>query len=146
MALDANTPHERVEQLIALTQRLAELMRREADAFEAHRPHDVVASADETARLANLYRHESLRLRRDPGLIEAADAKARQRLMEATRAFDEALHRHGRAVEACKVVTEGLVKAIAEEVAAQKAQPAGYGARGVAPVAQSEAITLNRRA
>lgn len=146
MSLDAATPHDRVEQLIALTNRLAELMRREADAFEAHRPHDVIASAEETARLANLYRHESLRLRKDPGLIEAADMVARKRLVEATRAFDDALHRHGRAVEACKVVTEGLVKAIAEEVAAQKAQASGYGARGLAPVTQPEAITLNRRA
>jgi len=146
MALDAQNPQERVEQLIALTNRLADLMRREADAFEAHRPHDVIASADETARLANLYRHESLRLRKDPGLIEAADAKARKKLMDSTRAFDEALHRHGRAVEACKIVTEGLVKAIAEEVVSQKAQAAGYGASGVAPATPSEAITLNRRA
>ena len=70
MALDAANPTERVEQLIVLTQRLTRMMSQEAEAFESHRPHDVVAGAEETARLANLYRHESLRIRKDPVLKE----------------------------------------------------------------------------
>lgn len=146
MAIEAANPQERVEQLIVLTQRLSALMTREADAFEAHRPHDVVAGAEETARLANLYRHESLRIRKDPGLIEAAPPPLRKKLIEATRTFDTALARHGRAVMAAKTVTEGLVRAIAEEVVAQQAHTVSYGAGGRSGEGNTTSITLNQRA
>lgn len=146
MSIDAANPAERVEQLIVLTQRLTALMTREADAFEAHRPYDVVAGADETARMANLYRHESLRIRKDPGLIEAAPQLLRKKLMEATRLFDTALARHGRAVFAAKSVTEGLVRAIADEVVAQQSHTVGYGAGGRSGEGKATSITLNQRA
>jgi hypothetical protein len=146
MSLDAHTPQDRVEQLLTLTERLTGLMRRETAAFEAHRPQDVMASAEETARLANLYRHESLKVRKDPTLITEAPAPLRKRLIEATRSFDEALARHGRAVEAAKVVTEGLVKAIAEELVGQRAAGSGYGPSAKASEPGATSITLNRRA
>jgi hypothetical protein len=56
------------------------------------------------------------------------------------------LGRHGRSVKAAKIVTEGLVRTIAEEVAARRAPAAGYGARGKARPGDASAITLNRRA
>jgi hypothetical protein len=146
MSLDAGIPDERVKQLVVLTERLTGLMRKEAEAFETHRPHDALKHADETARLANLYRHESAKVRHDPSLVAAASEANRRKLIEATRAFDTALARHGRALEAAKVVTEGLVKAIAEEVAAQKAPGAGYGPGAAARDPGATAITLNRRA
>ena len=45
MALSADTAGERVEQLIALTERLTELIAAEAQAFETHRPQDAAALA-----------------------------------------------------------------------------------------------------
>jgi hypothetical protein len=146
MSLDASLPDERVKQLVTLTERLTGLMRKEADAFEAHRPHEALKNADETARLANLYRHESAKVRHDPSLVATATEANRKKLIEATRAFDLALARHGRAMEAAKVITEGLVKAIAEEVVAQKAPGAGYGPGAAAREGSATAITLNRRA
>ena len=146
MALDAASPQERVEQLIVLTERLTGMMRRETEAFEAHRGHEVLAGSAELARLANLYRHESLKIRRDPTLVSAAEPGLRRKLIEATREFDSALARHGRAVEAAKVVTEGLVKAIAEEITAQRSSGAGYGPGAVGRETGATAVTLNRRA
>ena len=146
MSLDAADPQERVEQLIALTVRLTGLMRRESDAFESHRPQDALAGAEETGRLANLYRHESMRIRKDPDLISGAPPAQRRKLLEATAQFDKALARHGRAVAAAKTVTEGLVRAIAEEVAGQRAVAAGYSEGGLPQTASATAVTLNRRA
>ncbi|MFM8753207.1 MAG: flagellar basal body protein, partial [Phenylobacterium sp.] len=127
MALSADTPGERVHQLIDLTERLTELIAAEAQAFESHRPQDAAALVEETSRLANIYRHESARVRSNPDLISHASLEDRTRLMRATEAFDAVLARQGRALEAAKTVTEGLVQAIAKEVASQRSRGVGYG-------------------
>src|SRR5262245_17023524 len=130
MAIAANDATDRVEQLIILTERLTELIAGQAQAFEEHRPQDAAVLLEETSRLANLYRHESARVRADPRLVEGAPLAARTRLIRATEAFDAVLARQGRAIEAAKTVTEGLVKCIADEVTAQRSQASIYGATG----------------
>jgi hypothetical protein len=141
---------ERAEALTTLAQRLAGLLTLDCQAFESHRPQDVAARAEETARLANLYRHESARIRSDPASIKAASEDRRRILVQAVEALDAVLARHGRAVHAAKTVSEGLVHAIAREVASQRsAGSSGYGANGAhasAPAGAATAITLNRRA
>ncbi|MGZ3377103.1 MAG: flagellar basal body protein [Phenylobacterium sp.] len=138
---------ERVEQLITLTERLTAIVAEQAKAFEIRRPQDAVVHVEETSRLANLYRHESARLRANPGLIAAASSPQRIRLRRATEAFDAVLARQARAVGAVKTVTEGLVRAIAEEIAGQRQKGVSYGASGVQNQATAAtAITLNQRA
>src|SRR5688572_18385901 len=120
MAIAAHNAEDRVEQLILLTERLTELVAEQALAFEQRRPQDAAAGLEETSRLANLYRHESTRVRAAPDLVAGASLAQRTRLVRATEAFDSVLARQGRALEAAKTVTEGLVRAIADEVAAQR--------------------------
>jgi flagellar biosynthesis/type III secretory pathway chaperone len=148
MALAAEDAADRVDQLIILTERLTELIAESCQAFENRRPQDAATFVDETSRLANLYRHESARVRADPGMVSAAPLAERTKLIRATEAFDAVLARQGRAIEAAKYVTEGLVRAIAEEVASQREQKSTYGSDGQssAPAGSSTAITLNRTA
>lgn len=149
MALAAQDAADRVAQLITLTERLTELVAAQALAFETHRPQDAAAVIEETSKLANLYRHESARVRADPSLIEGASLLERARLVRATEAFDAVLARQSRALEAAKFVTEGIVRAIAEEVAVQRDKAAAtYGPDAAAPKKRGEAraITLNKRA
>jgi len=147
MAIAASDAADRVEQLVILTERLTELVAQQAQAFEQRRPQDAAALLDETSRLANLYRHESTRVRADPRLVEAAPLASRTRLVRATEAFDAVLARQGRAIEAARTVTEGLVKCIADEVASQRTQGTTYGAGGVQKAGgNATAITLNKRA
>jgi hypothetical protein len=147
MAIAAENPADRVEQLILLTERLTELIALEAAAFEQRRPLEAARHHEETAKLANVYRHESARVRANPALVEAAPPAQRQALLRATEAFDAVLARQGRAIEAARTVTEGLVQAIANEVAGQRAEQAGYGAAGTRNAAAAPtAITLNQRA
>lgn len=148
MALNALDCDDRVEQLIILTERLTDLIARQAVAFEARRPHEAAPYVDEVAKLANLYRHESSRVRGNVALVSGASLQRRQRLVRATEAFDAVLARQGRAVTAVKTVTEGLVRAIAEEVAIQRPTAAGYGpgAQGAAYRQNGTAITLNQQA
>lgn len=148
MALDALDADDRVEQLIILTERLTDLIARQSSAFEARRPHEAAQHVEEVAKLANLYRHESARVRANVALVAAATLARRQRLIRATEAFDAVLARQGRAVTAAKTVTEGLVRAIAEEVAVQRPTASGYGpgSQGAAYRQNGTAITLNQRA
>jgi len=147
MAISATDAADRVEQLTALTERLTELVALDAQAFEQRRPQDAGRNLDETSKLANIYRHESARVRANPNLVAAAPLEQRMRLIRATEAFDAVLARQGRALEAAKTVTEGLVRAIAEEVASQRQTGTGYGHGGVAAApATATAITLNKRA
>lgn len=138
---------DRIEQMIRLTERLTELLALQAAAFESRRPQDAAASMEETTRLANTYRHEAQRLRSARGEIERASPGQKKRLRQTTEAFDAVVARHGRALHAAKTVTEGLVHAIANEVARQRGANSGYGPRGVRNTgATSASITLNQRA
>lgn len=147
MAISATDAADRVEQLIVLTERLTELVALDAQAFEQRRPQDAGQNLEETSKLANIYRHESARVRANPGLVSGAPLEQRTRLIRATEAFDAVLARQGRALEAAKTVSEGLVRAIAEEVASQRQSGTGYGRGGAAaPQPSATAITLNKRA
>ena len=146
MALSAVDAADRVEQLIALTETLTGRLAREAAAFEARRPLDAAPELEETARLANLYRHECTRVKADPALIAAAAPADRKRLAAATQAFESVLSRHALGLEAARSLTEGLVKTIAQEVASARAPGPGYGATGAAQASDARAVTLNQRA
>ena len=146
MSLDTLRADERVRQLVDLTDALTNRIASETRAFEARRPQDMAATITETSRLANIYRLESARLKQDPSLLEAASMASRVALIRATEAFDAVLARHGRALDAARTITEGLVHAIAKEVAAQRPKPVGYNNAARASVGDASAITLNRSA
>jgi hypothetical protein len=149
MAIAAIDADDRVHQLTLLTERLTDLIAKEAQAFETHRPHEAAQYVEETAKLANVYRHESMRVRANVALVEAARPELRQRLLRATEAFDAVLARQARAVNAARTVTEGLIHAVAQEIANQRSAPATtYGAGGMVNDRPSmgAAITLNRKA
>ena len=146
MSLSAADADDRIAQLLVLTGQLTDLLAAETRAFEARRPQDAAASSEETQRLANVYRHEVSRIRYDPGLISPARLEARQELVAATRSFEAVLSRHGRALQAAKIVTEGLVQAIASEVAQGRNGPPGYGPGARVGQTDGTSITLNRRA
>lgn len=138
---------DRVDQLTGLTDRLTALITQECKAFEERKPHEVALTLDETARLANLYRHESVRVRNNVHLVQAAPLAKRMKLMRSTEAFEAVLARHGRALEAARSITEGIVRAVANEVAATKATGVGYGDSAAAAThTAATAVTLNKRA
>ena len=138
----------RLEQLIVLTERLTGLIADQAQAFEARRPQDAAKNMEETSRLANIYRREAEQMRAHPSLFSDAPVKLRYRLIQATEAFDAVIARQGRAIHAAKTITEGLVQAIAQEVANQRTSNSAYGPTGAKPVVPgaATAVTLNRKA
>lgn len=136
----------RVRQLTDLTTRLTARLIEESKAFEARRPQDAAATLGETQQLANVYRRESAQIKANPSVLAAAPAGDRAALVKATEAFEAILSGHARAVEAARIVSEGLVKTIAAEVASQRGSPSAYGASGQANAGDSRAVTFNRMA
>ena len=136
----------RVRQLIDLTERLTASLGAEAKAFEAHRPQDAAASLAGTQDLANAYRRESAQVKANPAVLGAAPASERKALIKATQAFEAVLSRHSRAIEAARIISEGLVKTIAAEVASQRGTPSAYGASGRANAGDGRAVAFNRTA
>ena len=80
------------------------------------------------------------------GNTQAAGPSVRKRLLTATEAFEAVLRRQGRALAASKTITEGLVKAIAEEVTVRRNVGQAYGPKATRPPAAATAITLNQQA
>lgn len=136
----------RIRQLIDLTERLTARLTAEAAAFEARRPQDAAATLAGTQDLANTYRRESAQLKANPAAIAAAPLADRKALIKATEIFEAMLSKHARAIEAARVVSEGLVKTIAAEVAAQRGSPSAYGASGRANAGDGRAVAYNARA
>ncbi|NEX95188.1 flagellar basal body protein [Caulobacter sp. 17J65-9] len=146
MTLAAIDAADRVQQLIALTEQLTGRLAEEAALFEARRPQDAAAGLEETGRLANLYRHESMRVKANPDLVAGAPKALRLQLVEVTRAFETMLERHSHALAAAKAITEGLVQTVAREVASARAAGTGYGPGARATVGDSRAVALNKQA
>lgn len=146
MTYDAVTASAHLYRLTELTVRLTGRLEAETQAFAAHRPQDVAAGMAETQDLANLYRRESAQLKMNPGLLAAAPAGERTRLIKATETFEAVLAIHARTVEAARTISEGLVRTIAQEVAGARAMGTGYGASGRAAAGDGRAVTLNRKA
>ncbi len=148
MALLAENPADRAAQLIALTDRLTGLIEQETALIEARAPLLDGALGEEKARLANVYRLEMTRIAQDRTLIREAPAQQLDGLRGATVRFRAALAAHERALIGVKAVAEGLVRAIAEEVARVRAGSRGYGASGgyAAPASEAAALALNKTA
>jgi len=125
--LAANTPADRAEGLIRLTARLTELLDQETACFEARKPHEAVGLQAEKTRLATIYRTETRLAGQDPARLSGLADALKTRLRENTARFEAALARNGAAVDALKSLTEGLVKALADEAARQAQSKAGYG-------------------
>ena len=136
----------RVRQLTDLTQSLTQRLTAELAAFEARRPQDAMASLAQTQELANVYRRESAQVKANPSILSAAPPTDRMALIKATEAFEAVLGRHARAVEAARIISEGLVRAIAAEVTEARGSPSGYGASGRASAGDGRAVAFNRTA
>lgn len=147
MALLADSPADRAEQLLLVTERLTELVveeTRRIDAREAPLEGDL---AEEKQRLANAYRLELARIKDDKSLIEGAPAPLLTKLRASTAHLQDMLATHEIALAAVKMIAEGMVHAIAEEVARQQGGDAQYGAHGgLAVAAGPRPAVLDRQA
>ena len=130
MALAATSPQDRADQLLGVTERLTDLVRAEISALREGRLDASSQDWNEKERLAHAYRLEMAQINRDPSLLAGVPKPLVNDLMKAVETFQQVLDHHAQAIIGMKDVTEGLVRAISEEVASTRAAPTGYGAAG----------------
>jgi uncharacterized protein YdcH (DUF465 family) len=136
----------RVETLLGLTRRLSALVADEIALIEARDTGGLAARAEERDRLTALYAREMNAARAEPGFRASPQAKLSE-LKDETARFTAALDRHRRLVERMRRVTEGIVKAVADEAARARLPRPGYGpgAAAAAPSRLAAPVVLNAR-
>ena len=147
--LAADTPDQLAAALIRLTDRLTALLSRETELFESRRPLETEEFQGEKTRLATLYRREIASIKANPSRLENADPSFKQTLRQSTEKFTTALAANGQAVQTLSTLTEGVVKAVADEVANKRDNLAGYGPGAAANVRKNPdapSIAVNRSA
>ncbi|MEZ5959402.1 MAG: flagellar basal body protein [Hyphomonadaceae bacterium] len=130
MALIADDAAHRAQQLILMTERLAALAAEDTRRIEGRLPLLDGAEGEEKSRLANTYRLELARIKQDQTLIQDAPPELLAELRRSTTALHETLAKYELALNAVKVVSEGLVHAMAGEVVRQRGSGANYSAQG----------------
>ena len=136
MPLAANDATDRVEQLIILTERLTGLIERETELLKDRRPHEIQDFQDERAKLSTLYVQEMELVNRNTAMIEGAPKSMTDELKQRTETFQDKLADHARILTRVRTITEGVVKAIAEETSRKNEVQSGYGGNGQARTTQ----------
>lgn len=131
MSRAADDATQRVEQLIALTERLTAIIAREAEALKAKRPSELSALQEEKTQITAAYMRESTALKRDKGQLALVDAELKAKLKACTLAFRDALEKLSGALARVRRVGEGLIRAIADDINGARLAAAPYSNGGM---------------
>ena len=122
----------RIERLIGMAERLVTALEEDIALLEKGRPALLRTADPEIQRLTAMYGREAQGF--DPRIAQGAPASLRQRFIAITQKFREVLQLHTRLLARVKNASEGMIKAIAEEVNRIHAPTRTYGPRpGAAP-------------
>lgn len=113
--------------LTSLTRRLAEVIAAENSLLAERRPAETRDLVAEKNRLAMVYGRELEAVRKSGGVTAFGSADQLRDLKRQTAGFQRLLDDHRRLIERSRVITEGILKAVGDEVAVRDRGPAGYG-------------------
>lgn len=135
----------KLEMVLAMAERLIAIFEADIKALEAAQPRAMKSLEPDNQQLILAYTKEAQRLSADT--LKAAPAPLRQRLTAVTARFRETLARHTRMVVRVKNASEGLIKAVADEVEKRRNRAKPYTAAatpsyGAAKLARPAASAL----
>ncbi|MDA5193210.1 hypothetical protein [Govanella unica] len=137
-----------IQTLIAVTQRLATVIMAENDHLRSRkRPADARPMIEEKGRLAAAYAREMEVMRKNGGVRAFGNANELRILKRETSLFQTALDDHRKLLERARAITEGIIKAVGDEVTRQNQSAMGYGKNAAPPrqrSAQPTSLTLNQ--
>jgi hypothetical protein len=118
------TDPRKIEKLLALTQRLTEALNDDIAALERGRPREMRSHRPEVQQLLALYGREVQAL--NNSAVNALPKEALARLTQVTTRFRETLALHNRVLTRVRNCTEGMIRAIAEDVAKKRTAQQPY--------------------
>jgi hypothetical protein len=131
----------RLETLVAMTTRLTDAVAADVAALEKGRVAGLAMTDPEIERLSVLYGREVAAAR---GAIKDAPTALLRSLKDGAAKLKALLKRHERLVSAMRSASEGMVKAVAEEVERTRLAAMPYSASPQARRAAAGAIVYNR--
>ena len=131
----------RIERLIVLAERLVAALEGDIAALKAGDPAALRSADPEIQRLTASYGREAQNF--DLRIAQAAPAPLRNRFVAITAKFREVLQLHTRLLARVKNASEGMIKAIADEVHRMNAPTRTYGPRPGAVPQSSGAMVYN---
>ena len=132
----------RVERLIALAERLIVALENDIAELKNGRTATLTTSDPEIQKLTALYTREAQGF--DPRIAQSAPPTLRQRFVAITAKFREVLQLHARMIARVKNASEGIIRAIADEVERANAPMRTYGPRPGYKPQSSGAMLFNR--
>jgi len=143
-------PTTRAHELIDVTESLTAVIDQENELLQELRVKEIGALQQEKTSLSGLYELRMREAIQDVGTLETVTAELRDRLRNASAAFDRSAQRNTRALKAALEMNTRMVNKIAQLASRQETRPNGYGASGTAPYPTRRskmpvaAMTLNR--
>jgi hypothetical protein len=131
----------RIERLIVLAERLVAALESDIAALKAGDPAALRSADPEIQRLTASYGREAQNF--DLRIAQAAPAPLRNRFVAITAKFREVLQLHTRLLARVKNASEGMLKAIADEVHKMNAPTRTYGPRPGTTPQSSGAMVFN---
>ena len=119
------TDEPRIERIIAMAERLIAALEADIAALKAGTPSAMRSTDPDIQRLSALYGREVQTL--DPGIARSARADLRAKFIAVTAKIREVLALHARMLTRVRNASEGMIRAIAEEVDRMKAPMRTYG-------------------
>lgn len=115
---------QKIELLITMAERLISAIEGDIAALKAGRPQEMRTLDPEIQRLSAIYGREAATL--DPARAKAAPKELRQKFFATTAKFRDALRLHARLLTCVRNASEGIVKAVAEEVERRRTPTCTY--------------------
>jgi len=119
-----NPETEKLERIIIMAEKLQQALEGDIAALRAGKPQEMTSLDPEIERLTVLYSREVTSM--DPARAKTAPGDIWKRLVAATGKFRDTLKLHQRLLIRVRNASEGLVKAVADEVQKQHAPQVTY--------------------
>jgi|GEM_PF-521804 len=132
----------RIERLIALAERLIAALESDIAELKSGRTTTLKTNDPEIQKLTALYGREAQGF--DPRIAQSAPPTLRQRFLAITAKFREVLQMHARMVARVKNASEGIIRAIADEVERANAPMRTYGPKPGYGAKSSGAMLFNK--
>ena len=129
--MNAAAEEQRIERLISLAARLIEVLEGDIAVLKSGNPRAMRTTDPEILRLSALYSREAAGL--NPNAAKAAPLDLRRRLFEATGRFRDLLSAQTRLLTRMRGASEGMIRAVAEEIERQRTPLRPYAAVAQAP-------------
>jgi hypothetical protein len=131
---------DKADRLIAMTERLTDALKADIAALERGCPREMRSIASDMQQLAAVFGRESAAF--TIAMTKSIPAATRAKLIETTKQFKETLAAQTRMVTRIRTVSEGIIHAVAEDVARSKNAAKPY-ARNISQPRSTGAMVYN---